>query len=185
MSKYTNEEFINMNFELDNYILSKLYNKLFPEEQTKKDIKFYNKCLRLDFLKPENIIKDKKMINEKLWISAMKNINEMDNQKTPIDKIKYFNKAFGILQNSITFCSGKDELGVDDSITILQYVFLKAKPKMMISNMNYSMLFIDSELSKKQYGMLLTQINMIVTIIENLKYSDLINVSEDDFGKDD
>jgi hypothetical protein len=109
----------------------------------------------------------------------------MDNQKTPIDKIKYFNKAFGILQNSITFCSGKDELGVDDSITILQYVFLKAKPKMMISNMNYSMLFIDSELSKKQYGMLLTQINMIVTIIENLKYSDLINVSEDDFGKDD
>ena len=185
MEKYTHEEFLNMNFELDNYILSKLHNKLFPEKQTKKDLKFYNKCCRLDFLKPENIIKDKKMINEKLWITAMNNINEMDNQKTPMEKIKCFNKAFAILQNSITFCSGKDELGVDDSITILQYVFLKAKPKMMCSNMNYSMLFIDSELAKKQYGMLLTQMNMIYTIIENMKYNDLINVSEEQFGKDE
>ena len=185
MLKYSHEEFLNMNYELDNYILSKLYNKLFPENQTKKDLKFYKKCLRLDFLKPENIIKDKKMINEKLWITAMNNINEMDIQNTPTEKIKCFNKAFGILQNSITFCSGKDELGVDDSITILQYVFLKAKPKMMCSNMNYSMLFIDSELAKKQYGMLLTQMNMILTIIENMKYDDLINVSEKQFGIDE
>ena len=185
MAKYTHEEFLNMNFELDNYILSKLHDKLFPEKQTKKDLKFYNKCCRLNFLKPENIIKDKKMINEKLWITAMNNINEMDNQKTPMGKIKCFNKAFAILQNSITFCSGKDELGVDDSITILQYVFLKAKPKMMCSNMNYSMLFIDSELAKKQYGMLLTQMNMILTIIENMKYDDLINVSEKQFGIDE
>ena len=185
MLKYSHEEFLNMNYELDNYILSKLYNKLFPENQTKKDLKFYKKCLRLDFLKPENIIKDKKMINEKLWITAMNNINEMDIQNTPTEKIKCFNKAFGILQNSITFCSGKDELGVDDSITILEYVFLKTKPKMMFSNMNYSMLYIDSESAKKQYGMLLTQMNMIVTIIENMKFNDLINVSEEDFGVDE
>ena len=46
----------------------------------------------------------------------------MDNKYTPADKIKSISKAFTILQNSITFCSGKKELGVDDTIKPLIYI---------------------------------------------------------------
>ena len=48
------------NYKLKNYILFKLYDKLFPAESTLTDKKFYQKCCRLDFVKPENLIKDKK-----------------------------------------------------------------------------------------------------------------------------
>ena len=112
-------------------------------------------------------------------------INEMDAKLTPQDKVKNFGKAFSILQNSITFCSGKNDLGIDDTISSLIYIMLKSKPKNIFSNSKYCQLFLDPELSKKQYGILLSQIEMIKNIIYDMKYSDLIGVKEEEFGKDE
>ena len=185
ITRFTPEEFESITTELENYILFKLYDKLFPAESTLTDKKFYKKCCRLDFVKPENLIKDKKMINEKLWEASMVLIDEMDEKLTPADKVKNFGKAFAILQNSITFCSGKNELGIDDTISTLIYVILKSKPKNIFSNSKYCQLFLNPELAKKQYGILLSQIEMIKNIIYDMKYSDLIGITEEQFGKDE
>ena len=185
ISRFSNDEYESITYELENYILFKLYEKLFPSVSTKTDNKFYKKCCRLDFIKPENLIKDKKMINEKLWEASMNLIVEMDEKLTPADKVKNFGKAFGILQNSITFSSGKNDLGIDDTISTLIYVMLKSKPKNIFSNSKYCQLFLNPELAKKQYGILLSQIEMIKNIIYEMKYTDLIGVTEEEFGKDE
>ena len=185
ITRFTPEEFESITNELENYILFKLYDKLFPSESTLTDKKFYKKCCRLDFVKPENLIKDKKMINEKLWETSMVLIDEMDEKLTPADKVKNFGKAFAILQNSITFCSGKNDLGIDDTISTLIYVILKSKPKNIFSNSKYCQLFLNPELAKKQYGILLSQIEMIKNIIYEMKYSDLIGITEEQFGRDE
>ena len=185
VKRFSPEELESIIFDFENYILFKLNDKLFPEKSTKTDIKFYKKCCRLEFVKPENLIKDKKMINEKLWEAAMVLINEMDSKLTPQDKIKNFGKAFAILQNSITFCSGKNELGIDDTITTLIYVMLKSKPKNISSNSKYCQLFLNPDLSKKQYGILMSQVEMVKNIIYDMKYTDLIGVTEEEFGKDE
>ena len=185
MERYSKEEFETVQFELENYILYKLYAKLFPSKPTKKDIRFYKKCCRLSFIKPESLIKDKKAINEKLWEASIVLINELDNKFTPFDKVEKFGKAFGILQNSLTFSSGKNDLGIDDTISILIYVMLKAKPKNIFSNSKFCQLFLNPTLSKKIYGILMSQIEMIKNIIYNMKYTDLIGVTEEEFGKDD
>lgn len=185
IKRFPSEEFESIIYELENYILFKLYDKLFPEESTEKDKKLYKKCCRLSFVKPENLIKDKRMINEKLWETSINLIKEMDNKFTPSDKIKNFGKAFSILQNSITFCSGKNDLGIDDTISTLIYVILKAKPKNLFSNSKYCQLFLNPELSKKQFGILMSQIEMVKNIIYDMKSKDLIDVSEEEFGKDE
>jgi hypothetical protein len=185
MERYSKEEFDTIMFELENYILYKLYGKLFPSEPTKKDQKFYNKCCRLSFLKPESLIKDKNCINEKLWEASIILINELDEKFTPVDKVEKFGKAFGILQNSLTFSSGKNDLGIDDTIAILIYVIIKAKPKNLFSNSKYCQLFLNAELAKRMYGILLSQIEMVKNIIYNMKYTDLIGVTEEEFGKDE
>ena len=185
MERYSKEEFDTILFELENYILHKLFIKLFPENPTKKDIKLYNKCCRLNFIKPEALIKDKKAINEKLWETSIILINELDKKYTPVDKVEKFGKAFGILQNSITFSSGKNDLGIDDTISILIYVIIKAKPKNLFSNSKYCLLFLNPELSKRMYGILLSQIEMVKNIIYNMKYTDLIGITEEEFGKDE
>ena len=183
IQRFSHEEYGAMANELENYILFKLYDKLFPENSTKDDIKFYKKCVRLDWVKPENLIKDKKIINEKLWKTSMDLINEMDEKLTPADKLKCFGKAFSILQNSITFCSGKKDLGIDDTIPSLIYVILKSKPKNIFTNSKYCQLLLNPDLSKKQYGILLSQIEMIKNIIYEMKHTDLIGVTEEQFKK--
>ena len=185
MARYSKDESDTIFFELQNYILYKLYPKLFPSNPTKKDTKLYNKCCRLNFIKPESLIKDKNAINEKLWKSSILLINQLDEKFTPQDKVEKFGKAFGILQNSLTFSSGKKDLGIDDTISILIYVIIKAKPKNLFSNSKYSQLFLHPELAKRMYGILLSQIEMVKNIIYNMKYTDLIGVTEEEFGKDE
>ena len=185
VSKYTPDEVELICSELVNYLMISLYDKLYPKDKIKDDILFYKKCCRLDFIKPENLIKDKNIINENMIQASKTFINEVDNKFTPADKIKCMAKAFSIVQNSITFCSGKKDLGVDDTLKPLIYVILKAKPKRIFSNFNYAELFLDPDLSKKQYGILLAQICMIKKIIKDMKYTELIGVTEEQFGKDE
>ena len=185
MERYSKEELNTIYYELENYILQKLYKKIYPENPTKKDAKFYKKCCRLSFLKPESLIKDKKTINEKLWETTIILINELDNKFTPVDKVEKFRKAFEILQNSLTFSSGKKDLGIDDTVAILIYVMIKAKPKNIFSNSKYCQLYLNSELSKRIYGILLSQMDMVKNIIYDMKYTDLIGVTEEEFGKDE
>ena len=185
VSRFSIEELETITYELENYILFKLYDKLFPRESTKTDRKFFKKCSRLNFIKPENLIREKKKINEELWRISMQLINEMDQKFTPFDKINNFGKAFSILQNSITFSSGKNDLGIDDTISTLIYVMLKSKPKNIFSNSKYCQLFLNPVLSKSQYGIIISQMDMVKNIIYNMKHTDLIGVTEQQFGKDE
>jgi hypothetical protein len=183
-SKLSPFEYLSICYELENYILFRLYEKLYPTIASKKDTFIYKKCCRLSFIKPENYIKDKKFINEKLLQKIEEYINGMDNKYTPVDKIKIFGKAFGIIQNFLSFTSGKADLGVDDTLPLLVFVIIKSKPKMLNSNYTFCKNYINPELDKKQYGMLLMQIGMVIKIINDMKHTDLIGVTEEQFGSD-
>ena len=185
VSRFNKAELDSIIYDLENYILIKLYDKLFPSEYNKEDIFFYKKCVRLSFIKPENVIPDKKMINESLMEKAIEHLNNIDDKLTPVDKIKSLAKAIEIIQNSINFSSGKDELGVDDTIKPLIYIMIKSMPKAIITNYQYCELYLNSELGKKQYGVVLSQIGLIIRIVKQLKYSDLIGITEEEFGIDE
>jgi hypothetical protein len=185
LSNFSPEEFLTIIYELENYILLQLYNKLYPSIQSNEDIFLYKKCCRLNFVKPENIIKNKKMINEKLLDISINYINDMDKKYTPVDKIKNFGKALDILKNSMTFNSGKTDLGLDDTLPFIIYIVLKSKQKNLCTNLNYCNLFINPDLNKKQFGNMLTQLGMVINIIKNMKYNELIDVTEEQFGKDE
>lgn len=183
-TKFSPFEYSSICYELENYILFRLYDKLYPTIESKKDHFIHKKCSRLSFIKPENYIKDKKMINEKLLQRAIEYINSMDTKYTPVDKITMFGKAFSILQNSMSFTTGQTDLGVDDILPLLIYVVLKSKPKMINTNYNYCKYYINPELDKKQYGMLLMQIGMAITVINDMKHTDFIGVTKEQFGSD-
>ena len=183
-SKFSPFEFLSICYELENYILFKLYEKIYPTIPSKKDNFICKKCCRLHFIKPENYIKDKKMINANILQTVMEYINDMDKKYTPVDKIKMFGKAFSILHNFMAFNSGKTDLGVDDTLPLLVFVVIKSQPKMINTNYNFCKNYINPELDKKQYGMLLMQIGMVIKIINDMKHTDLIGVTEEQFGSD-
>ena len=129
-----------------------------------------------------NILKNYKSNKNNNSIYKIEGIN---NKYTPRDKLKVVLKSFGILQNSITFSSGKKELGVDDTIKPLIYVLIKSKPKNIFTNYNFCQLFLNDNLTKTQFGILLTQLYMIMNIIKEMKFNELIGVTEEQFGKDE
>ena len=187
LCKLTIEEFYQVLYGLENYILKKLYQKFYPTKQSKVDIFIYKKCSRLSFIKPDNIIKDKKFknINENLLKISIGYVKEMDNNKTPMDKINCFGKALNFLSNSMEFNSGKADFGVDDLLPLLIYIVIKAKPERLYTNYNYCLLYLNRDLNKRQYGSLLTQIGVITNIIKKMKYTDLNNVTKEQFGSDE
>ena len=185
IKRYNAQEIENICYDFVDFIMGKLYHKLFPSKKSKMDIKFHKKCCRLQFIKPENLIKDKNVINESLCKESLKYINDIDKKIMPGDKLKCIGKAFGILQNSIKFSSGEKELGIDDTLKPLIYVVIKAKPENIFSNYNYCRLYLDKDMNKIQLGAFLTQIGMIIKIINDMTYKDLINITEEQFGKDD
>ena len=181
------EEFSQVLYGLENYILAKLYNKIFPTIKSKQDNFIFKKCTRLSFIKPTNIIKDKKFknISEKLLKISIQYIKEIDYKKTPMDKINTFGKAMNFVSNSMQFNSGKKEFGVDDLLPLLIYIVIKAKPENLYSNYNYCLLYLNRDLNKSKYGSILTQIGLILNLIKNMKYNDLNNVTKEQFGVDE
>ena len=109
----------------------------------------------------------------------------MNRQLTPIDKIKNFWKAIDILKNSMTFNSGKTDLGLDDTLPFIIYIVLKSKLKNICTTLDYCTTYINQEFAKKNYGNLLIQLDMVIKIIQNMKYNELINVSKEQFGNDE
>ena len=184
LSNFKNEEINLIEIELENFIYLKLYVKLVPIKQSKLDVKIYNKCVRLKSLKPENCLKEKYYYNEILCQKAIKIINSLNNFCTPIDKINCFKKAIEIIENSITFNTGKESLGMDDSIELIFYVFMKSQPKMFYSNFNYAYLYLNKELSKKSEGQTLGKMDLIINVFIKKTRNDFINVSEEMFGNE-
>ena len=185
IEKYDKDELRQILYELEDHILYKLYVKLFPFESTKEDVFLYKKCKRLGFIKPENIIKGKNIINQKLCEEAIKYLDSLDDKLSPIDKIKTIGKAFGIIQNSITFTTGKENLGNDDNLDPYLYIIIKSKPKNLYSNYKYCDLYLNSVLAKREYGAILRQFTVIIEFIKKMKYNNLIGVSEEEFGEDE
>ena len=65
------------------------------------------------------------------------------------------------------------------------YILIKAQPKNIFTIYQYCQLFLNADLAKKEYGILLTQIYLIMRIIKDMKYNELIGVTEQQFGKDE
>ena len=86
------------------------------------------------------------------------------------------------LSNSMEFNSGKTDFGIDDLLPLLTYIVIKAKPEKLSSDYNYCLMYLNKDLSKKQYGSLLAQIGVITNIIIKMNHTDLINVTEEQFG---
>ena len=185
ITKYDKDEIQRIIYDMQNYIFTLLYDKLFPSEPTKNDLFFYKKCSRLSFIKPENVIGNKNLINENLIKNAIENVNDIDDELTPVDKIKKLGKVVEIMQNLVAFSSGKSGLGVDDITEPLIYIMIKSKPKNICSNYQYCELYLYPNLALAQYGFILSQIGVVIERIKNLKHSDLINVSKEKFGKDE
>ena len=165
------------------YIMGKIYDKIYPIEPSEEDNKIFQKSVLLSWTKPKHFLKSKKeFVFGSFEKDSLELFKLLDIEKSPRKKFVHLDGIF----NSITFLlrfNGKgQDVGVDDQMPILNYAFIKAQALRMNSNVRFMELYIGESKSKRE-GAQLTQFKGICEFIPKIKNTDLDGVSHEEFIK--
>lgn len=163
------------------YIMSKIYNKIYPIEPYNYDTKIYQQSIRLSWIKLNNLTQMKMNFVYGSFLSDVsKYVNLIDSEKSPNKKIFNVTEIFNSIRFLLEFNGGGKDIGVDDQIPLLNYAVLKAQPLRMYSNAKFMELYIGDKKNKIE-GNQLTQLLSICEHIININHSQLIDVSPEEY----
>ena len=173
-----------INDKIYDYVMTKIYQKLYPAESDKFDNSIFSKCVKLCWTEPKNFIKDKtNYIYDSFLPDVLLYFKKIDIEKSPRRKLLNMSKIFNSISNLVDFNSGegKKDIGVDDQMPILNYCFVKAQPERIYSNCKYMELYIGDKSSKEE-GNQLSQLMGICIYVKDITYKSLFETNEKEFN---
>ena len=173
-----------INEKIYDYTMSKIYNKIFPNEQSNEDMKIYQNCIRLAWVEPKHFIPGKKnYVYDSFLPDAVKNFDSLYSEKSPRKKILCMSNIFNSISNLVKFNNeGNSQIGVDDMMPILNYTLLKAQPKWIFSICKFMEIYL-GDLKKKQEDNQLMQLRGICENMIIINNESLNDVSEEEFQR--
>ena len=143
------------------------------------DIDIYEKAVSLFWIEPRHIIPEKtNYVYDSFLPDVIKNFSLLEKNKSPRIKFKNMSNIFMSITNLVKFNNtGKNDIGVDDLMPILNYSAIKAQPIKLFSNCKFMDLFIGN-LKDKNEGSQLTQLQNICTRIIDINHNTLIDVED-------
>ena len=137
-SKLLNEKNINLIGEkIYDYIIGKIYDKIFPRENNRDD-EIFRKTILLTWIEPKHFIVDKKnYIFDGFLPDVNHYLKKLEKQKSPRKKFNYMSKIFELIRNLVKFNGGDIMTGVDDQMPILNYSLIKSRPLRIYSNCKF------------------------------------------------
>ena len=177
------QESEDINNKIFDYVMEKIYDKIYPLEPDEMDNKIYQNCILLSWVEPKHFIKGKaNYIFDNFLPDVISSFDRIEKEKSPRKKLLNLSQIFISIENVLKFNSENKEIGVDDQMPILNYGFIKSHPLNINKNCKYMNLFLGSKKNKLE-GSQLVQLEGICEFVGGIKYSDLINVDSKDFTK--
>ena len=176
---HNDDEFNIVNNKIYDFITEKLHDKIFPNIRSDNDIKINNICLKLSWVEPINLIRNKKnYILDSILPIIISNFKKIDEEKSPRKNILNIKNIFKCIDQAQNFdYYNKKVIGTNELIDILSYSIIKAQPKRAESNILYLKLFVKPNSDE---DFILSQIIAINGFIMNLSYKNM-NVSKEEF----
>ncbi len=163
-------------YRVINYIMVKIYDKIFPNEPDPDDIKIYHNSVRLSWIEPNDLIGKNNYIFDNFLPETKELLLKLDNEKSPLKKIDCLFEISYKIKNIIQFNNGSDVVGVDDSLPIFQYAVIKAQPNKFSSNFKYMNMFLNNEYRSGPKDHLISQMSVICEFIKSISYDKLNDV---------
>ena len=184
VKKIKDEKELNMIYnKLDDYVWSKIYNKLYPPNPDIMDHSLLQKFNIYTWIEPFHLIKDNYNYNFELILPKIINyFDHINTEKSPRKKIINMNSIFEAINTLLEFNQKKVNIGVDNQMPLLNYIFIKAKPKNIFTNCEFIELYIGDKIRKKE-GNYLIQLKSIRDFTLNLTHNKLFNISFEEFNK--
>ena len=160
--------------------MSKINSKIFPKTYDDDD-KIFKNLFMLSWTEPKHFIKGRNnYIFDAFLPQVIDNFNSLENVQSPRIKILIIGNIFELISKIVFFNGGNANLGVDDQMPILNYCIVKAQPKCICSNLKFIELYRNSLIEKGNDNEL-TQMIALCDYIKNIKYNNLIGISQEEF----
>ena len=160
--------------------MSKIYRKIYPNEENPYDLSLGKKIDIYSWIEPNNLIKGNVNYNFELVLPDItRYFNSIDIEKSPRKKINNMLNIFSSINKLLTF-QNQSLIGVDDQMPLLNYIFIKAKPKRIFTNIEFMELYMGEKIMKNE-GNYLVQLKAIRDFTFNLTPNRLHNISEKEF----
>ena len=173
-------DLIQIENKIYDYVMSKINSKIFPKTYDDDD-KIFKNLFMLSWTEPKHFIQGKNnYIFDAFLPQVIDNFNSLDNAKSPRIKIIMIGKIFELISKIVFFNGGNTNLGVDDQMPILNYCIVKAQPNRICSNIKFIELYRNSLIEKGNDNEL-TQMIALCDYIKNIKYNNLIGISQEEF----
>ena len=174
------QDFNNIQTKINDYIMEKLYDKLFPKDPSKEDILVYQNSFKCSWVELKHFVKGKDdYIIENFLPDTTKYFEQIKKEKSPRKKLIYVENIFKCI-NYLALLNGDIIDGTDHSLPILNFALIKACPFMMDSNCKYMKLFLGEKKSKVE-GHQLSQLTGVCMQVIEFSEKSLFDVSEEEF----
>jgi hypothetical protein len=148
--KMKNEEWNNIYDKVYDYVMSKIHHKIYPTQPNPKDDILYKKIQSFSWIEPGNIKKNLDNYNFELVLPEItRAFNYINIEKSPKKKIENMQNIFGYISQLLSFSQDGSAIGVDDQMPLLNYVFIRAKPKGIYTDMEFPQLYMGDKQKKK------------------------------------
>ena len=176
-------ELLEINNKIYDYVMEKIYEKIFPVEPDPEDNLIFRKCVLLSWVEPKHFIGQKKnYVFDSFLPDVIDFFAKLDKEKSPRVKFIYMKKIFVAINDVLRFNGKEGDAGVDDQMPILNYSFIKARPQHISSNYKFMNIFIGKNKNRSE-GSQLTQISGICEHVVNLTYDQLNGVTKEEFDE--
>ena len=177
------KEFEDINNKIYDYVMEKLYDKIYPSEPREEDNLIFKQCILLSWTEPKHFIRGK---NNYIFDSFLPDVigyfDKIEKEKSPRKKLENMSNIFVSIENVVKFNGKNKDIGVDDQLPILNYAFIKAHPLNIFTICKFMNLFLGSKKNKAEDNQL-TQLFSICEFVQYITSDKLNDISEEMFKK--
>mmetsp|Transcript_11590 Transcript_11590/g.10103 ORF Transcript_11590/g.10103 Transcript_11590/m.10103 type:complete len:186 (+) Transcript_11590:2809-3366(+) len=135
--------------EIEHFMCKRLYAKIFPDTETKRDTGLWKACKAQEWATYDHLEIPSRNRSEEMWEYAAEVLNSIDNKITPFEKLECIVECNNIIKQVCTMSSNKDEgPGAGEILPILIYIILKAQPRKLHSNITFIQILRDFAFKK-------------------------------------
>ena len=172
-------EQIKIRIQIEDFIHAQLYDKIYSGWAVHTDIKIFQKCFTLKWVKPIMLNEKLTYLDEKMTQMMRSFIRNIDEEISPNNKLREFEKLDLIINNMITLYGYPKDV----YLSIMTFAFIKGQPYQLDSSYKYIEMYYSQKLPKKRGAHLLEQFKKLLDKITNFSEKDLVGISKEVYDK--
>ena len=165
--------------QIEDFIFTQIYDKIYSGMAIQNDINIFRKCFSLKWVKPIMLNEKLTYIDEKMIQMMRSFIRNIDEEKSPNNKLKEFEKLDSIINNMMILYGYNQDI----YSSILLYTFIKGQPFQLNSSYKYIKMYYSENLLKERSQTLINKFKLLLDKITNFSEKDLIGITKEEYDK--